>query len=391
VDAQESLASEAVVLGVLGALGGEGTLGDVMVLSGLPHRAVELGLDALLADGRAEVRVTRAGEVVYHLGPARGPLPGLSRWVPRGMPVTRMPLYRKTLRLIRAREGVLSVAELVEHTGLPLEEAEKEMLRLADWYGGEPRAALDGFTVWVFPALMTSVHGRFALGEPRPAWVRFEDPVHPRGPARPRRPTLKLGLWSLGTAVSLGASAVAVTGLATGGLAPAVLLAVSGVAAVVLGTGLIRAVRRHRVFRFREKRSLRRYALGYVVETALAGKGVVSLERTVKYVQSRAGKTRVSRRGVEAALRDLAREFDAPASREGEDLFFGFRNLKRQYLASVLERRRLQLARLASGDAVFDTADSPGEAGARELATFDRDLEALGREAGARRLEAPEA
>lgn len=137
---------------------------------------------------------------------------------------------------------------------------------------------------------------------------------------------------------------------------------------------LLGAMRRYAYFRFRDPRELRRYALGYVIQTALAGKGVVSLERTVGYLQARAGRRRVRRSAVEAALRRLAAEFDAPISEVNGELFFGFRNVKRQFLASHVVRRRIRLGRIASGRTVFDTADSPSLAAARDLESFDLEL-----------------
>jgi hypothetical protein len=133
-------------------------------------------------------------------------------------------------------------------------------------------------------------------------------------------------------------------------------------------------LRHHRRFRFRQRDTLRRYALGRVFETALAGKGVVSLERTVRLIQSRAGNLPVSRPGVEAALRELAAEFEAPITRQGGDVFFGFRNVKRQFLASHLLRRELALGHTVSGETVFDTSDPPEVASARELEAFDHAL-----------------
>jgi len=114
-----------------------------------------------------------------------------------------------------------------------------------------------------------------------------------------------------------------------------------------------------------------------VFETALKGKGVVSLDRTVEYLQARAGRRKVSRSAVEKALRQLAEEFEAVITEHNGDLFFGFRNVKRQFLASQVQRRELQLARTARGRTVYDSADSPIEAAGRELEAFDRELEAL--------------
>jgi hypothetical protein len=137
---------------------------------------------------------------------------------------------------------------------------------------------------------------------------------------------------------------------------------------------LLDALLHPRFFRFRDRRVLRRYALGHVIQTALAGKGVVSLEGTVRYLQARAGGRRVSRGAVDAALRQLSEEFDAPITELNGELFFGFRNVKRQFLASHVVRRRIRLARIASGRTVFDSADSPLAASARDLESFDIEL-----------------
>ena len=151
-------------------------------------------------------------------------------------------------------------------------------------------------------------------------------------------------------------------------------VAPSAAGTFVFGGSVLRALGHHRFFRFRHAKTLRRYALGLVFQTALAGKGVVSLERTVNYLQARAGKRKVKRSAVEKALRELAQEFDAPITEMNGDLFFGFRNVKRQFLASHVQRRRLQLGRTAFGRTVFDSADSPLAATQRDLETFDREL-----------------
>jgi hypothetical protein len=127
--------------------------------------------------------------------------------------------------------------------------------------------------------------------------------------------------------------------------------------------------------RFHSRRALRRYALGYVVQASLAGKGIVSLERTVAYLRARAGGRSVRRGAVLGALRQLADEFGAPVTDMNGDLFFGFRNVKRQFLASHLVRRSMRLGRKPSGRTVFDTADSPRRAGQRDLESFDLELQ----------------
>lgn len=56
------------------------------------------------------------------------------------------------------------------------------------------------------------------------------------------------------------------------------------------------------------------------------------------------------------------------------DLFFGFRSIKRQFLASQMVRKSIRLARTADGESVFDSADSPVRAAERDLEAFDREL-----------------
>jgi hypothetical protein len=316
------------VVETLRALGGEGTLGDVVAITGLFRWEVVTALEELMTSDRAHVRVANSGDIVYHLGERKRWERSLSQWWSMRSPrAAQVAFDRRTLRLLRVREGVLSMAELVEHTGLSLVEAEEEMARLADSYGGVPHPSWDGHIVWAFPELMSSSHGRFKAQEPRPAWVRSEDPMKEARAGR------------------------------------------RGVVGRIFN-----AILHNRFVRFRDRSVLRRYALGHVIQTALAGKGVVSLDRTVRYLQARAGKRYVSRSAVEAALRQLAREFDAPITEVNGELFFGFRNLKRQFLASHVVRREIRLKSIASGRTVFDSADSPLMAGERDLESFDREL-----------------
>jgi hypothetical protein len=345
MDRSRSPAWHAAVERTLLAFGGRGTLGDLIVSTGLPRGDVERSLEELIADERAHVAVSESGELVYRLDErrrrsrpmARSRHHGLRRRKPSATAdIPAVGFDRKTLRLIRARGGVLSMAELVEHTGLPLKKAQDEMERLVELYGGEAHPSWDGHIVYAFPELVVSAHGDFVGREPRPAWVRGEDPMRRFGRGRRR-----------------------------GSLA----------------RRLLRAVARTRRHRFRDAETLRRYALGHVFETALKGKGVVSLDGTVKVLQSRAGKRRVSRSAVEKALEQLASEFEAPITELNGDRFFGFRNVKRQFLASQVQRTRLRLERTVAGRMVFDSGDAPLVAAQRELEAFDR---ALGQDASLR-------
>lgn len=362
-------ASPEQVLRALRALGGEATLGDLAAVTGLSNVELESSIDALIATGRGHVRVREHGDLTFHAGggkamPVRGAHRGPSRAEHR-----RTITDRKVLRVIRERAGVLSLAELVEQTGLTLSAAEAEMERLAARWGGDRHLGLDGHAVYAFPGFMPTVHGRFAGREPRPAWARTDDPMD-HGDRHRRR--ARAGAAALVAAGGVGLAAGAA--LLLGPLSTPVLAAATLLAGTLAAVGAREILHHHPRYRFRQPETLRRYALGVVVETALRGKGVVSLDRTVRILQARAGGRRVSRAGVERALRALAAEFGAPITKQGSDLFFGFRTVKRHFLASHLLRREFALARIVAGETVFDTADPRDVATRRELDAFDREL-----------------
>lgn len=160
------------VLRTLAALGGEGTPGDLVGLVARSRTEVEATLVALIASERVQVKVSDAGDVVYRLaGTGSGTM-----LAPDRLPAV-VRFDRKTLHLVRALDGVLSLAELVEHTGTSVAEAEREMRRLVAWYGGEEHVSLDGHVVYAFPLVMTSVHAPARIRAPRPAWLRSNDPM----------------------------------------------------------------------------------------------------------------------------------------------------------------------------------------------------------------------
>lgn len=350
----------------------------------LPLAEIDGALASLMAANRVQVSVSESAVLVYRLHgrhppsvdePAATPLWALRRRLrSAGVRSERARAFdRKTLSLIRARGGVVSLAELVEHTGLTVHDAETEALRLARLYGGEPHPSWDGHVVYAFPDLVESAHGSFQVREPRPAWARADDPMRERrAPWWSRHPLL-----AGAGAVAAGVLAWLATFPPSPGGRAVVLAAVAGAsagAAFALSGGIVRRLARLSPFRLQSPATLRRYALGYVFETALKGKGVVSLERTLTYLRSRTDDEGISRHKVEAALRRLAEEFDAPVTELDGDLFFGFRNVKRQFLASHVQRVRLGLERKAEGRTVFDSGDSDLEAAARELEDFDRAL-----------------
>lgn len=372
------------ILRALHALNGRATRGDLVMATALPLVAIDGALASLMAADRVQVSVSESAVLVYRLHRPQPPSEDTSaatpRWaLPRRLRWERVrserahAFDRKTLSLIRARGGVISVAELVEHTGLTVGGAETEARRLARLYGGEPHPSWDGHVVYAFPDLVESAHGAFHVREPRPAWARAEDPMRERHTPWWRRRPLAAGAL----AVAAGVLGWLATFPPPPGGRAVVLAGVAGAsagAAFALSRGILDRLARLAPFRLRSGATLRRYALGYVFETALKGKGVVSLDRTVAYLRSRSDDAGIARHKVESVLRRLAVEFDAPVTELGGDVFFGFRNVKRQFLASHVQRVRLGLERKAAGRTVFDSGDSELDAAARELEDFDEAL-----------------
>ncbi len=289
---------------------------------------------------------------------------------------TRKQLDRGTLRLIRARRGVLTAAELVQHTALPLPEAEEEMARLLGSYAGEPTVTSDGELVYAFPEMMVSAHGRVSVREPDPAWLRMEYPLELTGNDKKTDTVI---------------ASMAVFNLLAGATAPWFLfppLGIGGTAAMIglvlvplifsvlfLGIPLVRRVGVKRENRARLARNVRRAVLSLVYSEALAEGDAVTLADAVAHVQRKLKGQPIEPSTVEQALHQLAAEFDADVvSLADGALGFRFPAIRRQFVASEATRRQLRLEERTLGPTIYSSADTPAEAAARDLEAFDRQL-----------------
>ena len=145
--------------------------------------------------------------------------------------------------------------------------------------------------------------------------------------------------------------------------------------------------------RARRARNVRRLVLGLVYREALAGGGSITAEAATAHVQAKMKDRIVDPSEVEAALHQLAAEFDADVSTGevgpsstgvsstaealsagGSSLRFSFPAIRKQFLASETVRRHLKLEDARLGDVVYSSADSEEEASGRERAAFDREL-----------------
>jgi hypothetical protein len=290
---------------------------------------------------------------------------------------TQKQLDRSLLRLIRARSGVLTTAELVEHTALPFERAESEMGRLLGSYDGEAVASPDGELVYAFPELMKSLHGGKPSRAPNPAWLRLEHPLELTGNTAGAN-ALVAGMNGFTLLAAATAPWFIFPRLGIAGPAAFVALVLVPVVFSVLffGVPLLRmaGVKLENVRRAR--RNVRRVLLGLVYRRALDDNQAVGVAEAHAYVSARLKDRAVSRETVDDALQDLARELDADViANERGDLRYTFGALPRELAAAESVRRTLALEKRDLGEIVYSTADTPEEAGARDLRLFDRALE----------------
>jgi hypothetical protein len=283
---------------------------------------------------------------------------------------------RSLLRLIRARKGVLSAGELVEHTALPLPEAEGEMGRLMASYSGEPTVSPEGEIVYAFPELMTSATGKVRVKEPNPAWMRLEYDKD-----------------LTGNDGKSNAMIAAINGfnLVAGATAPWFIfprLGISGPAAFVglvvipvlfsiafFGIPLMRSFSVKAENRRRAKRNIRRLLLGLVYSESLGAVKWIGLPSAVQYVQARLKQSTAKQ--IETELNTLAAEFDADVDTdEAGALRFRFPNVRKAFVESEITRRSLRLDERELGAIVYSSGDDANEASAREMENFDRELAA---------------
>jgi hypothetical protein len=288
---------------------------------------------------------------------------------------TQSQLDRSTIRLIRARKGVITTAELVEHTALTFPEAEDEMGRLIGAYDGEAAISPDGELVYAFPELMLSAHDQRPR-EPNPAWLRLE-----------RKQELT-GNTAGANAVVAGMNGFTLVAAATAPWFIFPRLGIGGPAAFVglvlvpfvfsilfYGVPFLRMWGVTRENKQREKQNIRRVLLGLVYSRSLGRERDVGEGEAHEHVVARLKSQVVKQADVDAAIRALAAELDAEV--EVDDTGgtrYRFPALRRQFSASETVRRKLQLENRTLGEIVFSTSDSAIEAGEREFALFDREL-----------------
>jgi hypothetical protein len=288
---------------------------------------------------------------------------------------TQRQLDRSILRLVRARNGVLTAPELVEHTGLPRPEAEQEMGRLMGSYDGEPVPTPSGEVAYTFPGLMMSAGGQVREREPNPAWLRLEYPKELTGNTAGANAAV-VGINAFNLVAAASAPWFIFPRLGLGGPAAWVGLVLVPVVFSFLffaipGLRMLSVVRENRR---RRHRNVRKVVLGLVYRRAMEGRPV-SVEEAHRHANERLEKQTPTRSDAESALHELAAEFDADVTPADDGtLLYRFPVIRDAMASSEEVRRQLSLEGREPGAIVFHTGDSAVEAGERDLEAFDREL-----------------
>jgi hypothetical protein len=301
---------------------------------------------------------------------------------------TRRQRDRSILRLIRARKGVLTAAELVQHTGQELHEAEEEMARLMAAHGGDVKVSEGGVLTYVFPELMVSARGRVREREPDPAWRRLEPAESITGNDGKANAIIG-GMNGFNMVAAATAPLFIFPELGLGG--PVAWVGLVWVpllfSASFFAIPLVRSLGVRARNRKRARRNLRKLVLGKVFQASLVGDGAQPLSVTEAREHVKALAPRISREedgapvrasgtGVEAELQALLAEFDGEVQEGSEgNVTYRFPAILEKFRGSERMRRRLALQEQEVGAIVYASDDTPEEGDQRELEAFDREME----------------
>ena len=289
---------------------------------------------------------------------------------------TQRQLDRGTLRLIRARQGVITTADLLEHTALTYPEAEAEMGRLLGAYGGEAAVSPDGELAYAFPEVMTTVQGEKRARPPSPAWLRLERDLELTGNSAGANAAIA-GMNAFTLLAGATAPWFIFPRLGIGGTAAFVALVLVPVVFSVLffGIPLARTVAVKLENRRRHRRNVRRVLLGLVYQRTLEQRAPLGVDEAHAHVAARLPERVVPRSLVESVLHDLAAELEADVTPdEAGRLRFAFPALRGEVLAGEAMRRKLRLDERRLGPIVFSTSDTAEEVDRRDQELFDRAL-----------------
>lgn len=294
---------------------------------------------------------------------------------------TQLQKDRTVVQLIQARKGVITSSELIEHTGLPVDDAHEEMGRLTGAYGGDPRVSEAGEVVYAFPELMKSAHGRVRAREPKPAWKRLEYPKKLTGNSAGSN-------FGIGAMNGFNLTAATVIGVLPGltavgqGLPPLDPVIYYGLGVVPFAfSSLFFAIPVVRLFglgrenRERMRRNVRRLLLGLVYARSVETVRWVPVSDAIRHVTSALKDRQVPPKAILKELERLAAEFGAEVEADDEGFRYRFPAVRESFVEAELMRRRLKLQDQRLGPIVYATSDTAAQASQRDLDVFDRELE----------------
>ena len=294
---------------------------------------------------------------------------------------TQLQKDRTVLQLIQARKGVLTSSELIEHTGLTVEDAEEEMGRLTGAYGGDPQVSEAGEVVYAFPELMKSAHGKVRARAPKPTWMRLEYPKKLTGNSAGSN-------WGIGLMNGFNLTMATAMGLLPGltaagqGLPPLDPIIFYGLGVVPFTfSGLFYAIPLVRSFglggenRGRMRRNIRRLLVGLVYSRSVGTVRWIPVADAIRHVNRALKDQQVPPKTILKELELLAAEFDAEVEAEDEGFRYRFPAIRETFVEAELMRRLLKLEDQRLGPIVYATSDTAAEASQRDLDAFDRELE----------------
>ncbi|MXW67175.1 MAG: hypothetical protein F4Z72_09285 [Gemmatimonadales bacterium] len=284
---------------------------------------------------------------------------------------TQLQKDRTVIQLIQARKGVLTSSELIEHTGLPIDDAVEEMGRLTGAYGGDPRVSDAGEVVYAFPELMRSAHGKVRAREPKPAWMRLEYPK-------------KLTGNSGGANVGIGAmngfnlAMASVLGLPSS-FDPVMFYGLGVIpftfSSLFFAIPIARSLALRGENRARMRRNVRRLLVGLVYARSVGTVRWVAAGDAIRHVTRTLEERQVPPKLILAELERLAAEFGAEVEAGDEGFTYRFPAIRATFVEAEFMRRRLKLQDQRLGPIVYATSDTAAEASRRDMAAFDRELE----------------
>ncbi len=297
---------------------------------------------------------------------------------PDVLPVDPLERDRKAAELIRAKRGVITVADWVRFSGDSRAKADSELGRILAAFDGEVEISEEGEVLYVFKGLLLSAEGA-KVSEPPPAWHRLEVPKSLTG--NKSGPNWLIGVFNAFNLVFAVISPSALFPILeiSGPVAMVGLVYVPGVFSLLFfAVPALRWVALSRENLRRHERNVRRLVLRAVF-ASVEGREQIAVpagavkEDVVKAL--RQVKTTGDVAVIDQVWRETTAEFEADIAgvEQGEGGFV-FPSLWRAFQEAEKARAALRLDQQKVGAVVFATADSNDEAEARELQAFEREL-----------------